>query len=169
MKFVYGKGYGNVCAFGGRPLSTVRHVMFYQFWPPLLVTLCHRSRNPPKVRHTSRTPRFLVVQKRHKAPVQISLSIVRGGFVRGFCLERFVRGGFCPFPLLSEYMSYNRKLKNFKVWRHMLLILPSVTNYHTFSNPLPLERDVLYGRPLVFFVCVCVRQREREKERQTDR
>ena len=27
---------------------------------------------------------------------------------------------------------------------------PPVTNCHTFSNPLPLERDVLYGRPLGF-------------------
>ena len=26
---------------------------------------------------------------------------------------------------------------------------PSVTNCHTFSDPLPLERDVLYGRPLM--------------------
>ena len=25
--------------------------------------------------------------------------------------------------------------------------LPPVTNCHTFSDPLPLERDVLYGRP----------------------
>ena len=25
---------------------------------------------------------------------------------------------------------------------------PSVTNCHTFPDPLPLERDVLYGRPL---------------------
>jgi len=24
---------------------------------------------------------------------------------------------------------------------------PSVTNCHTFSDPLPLERDVLYGWP----------------------
>ena len=24
---------------------------------------------------------------------------------------------------------------------------PAVTNCHTFSDPLPLERDVLYGRP----------------------
>ena len=27
-----------------------------------------------------------------------------------FCLEGFVRGGFCPPPLLSEYIRYNRKL-----------------------------------------------------------
>src|SRR6218665_110438 len=26
--------------------------------------------------------------------------------------------------------------------------VPPVTNCHTFSDPLPLERDVLYGRPL---------------------
>ena len=25
---------------------------------------------------------------------------------------------------------------------------PPVTNCHTFSDPLPLERDILYGRPL---------------------
>jgi len=30
-----------------------------------------------------------------------------------------------------------------------MLFTPSpVTNCHTFSDPLPLERDVLYGRPL---------------------
>src|SRR6218665_2749666 len=35
-----------------------------------------------------------------KSPCTNSLSIVRGGFVRGvFCLEGFVRVGFCPFPL----------------------------------------------------------------------
>jgi len=28
-----------------------------------------------------------------------------------------------------------------------LLPLPPVTNCHTFSDPLPLERDVLYGWP----------------------
>ena len=27
--------------------------------------------------------------------------------------------------------------------------LPSVTNCHNFSDPLPLEREVLYGRPLL--------------------
>src|SRR6218665_3033163 len=64
--------------------------------------------------HISDPPRFLVglVQKtRTKAPCTNSLSIVRGGFCQGvFCLEGFVRGGFCPFPLLSEYICYNRKV-----------------------------------------------------------
>src|SRR6218665_1473768 len=58
---------------------------------------------PPKVRHTSRTPpRFLVglVQKTlTKAPVQILSQLFAGVFVRGFC----------RFPLLSEYICYNRK------------------------------------------------------------
>src|SRR6218665_3928078 len=39
-------------------------------------------------------------------PLLISISIVR----RGFCLGGFVGVGFCPFPLLSQYIIYNRKL-----------------------------------------------------------
>ena len=122
---------------------------------------------PPKVRHTSRTPPFLVglVQNTWtKAPFTNSLSIVR----RGFCSEGFVRGsfvrkvlsggGFCPFPLLSEYICYNRKLNitlNFmfhiydkKCYKcDITYFTPSLC--HTFSDPLPLEHDVLYGRPLI--------------------
>jgi len=30
---------------------------------------------------------------------------------------------------------------------HALYLPPPVTNCHTFSDPLPLERDILYGRP----------------------
>ena len=30
----------------------------------------------------------------------------------------------------------------------LLTAVPPVTNCHTFSDPFPLERDVLYGRPL---------------------
>src|SRR6218665_1195342 len=81
------------------------------------------------------------------------------GFVWGFCLEGFVRSGFCPSPLLSEYIHYNRKLNitfNFRfhmhefflnVTSHALGPPPTVTNCHTFSDPSPLKRDVLYGRP----------------------
>src|SRR6218665_2139937 len=61
----------------------VRHAIFGQFDPPPPVTLCHTSRDPPKVRHTSRTPRFLVglVQKsRTKVSCTNSISIVCGGF-----------------------------------------------------------------------------------------
>src|SRR6218665_1687733 len=69
----------NFALFGA--VHKVRHAIFGQFWPPPPVTLWHTSRDPPKVRHTSRTPRFLVglVQKtRTKAPCTNSLLIVRG-------------------------------------------------------------------------------------------
>ena len=36
----------------------------------------------------------------------------------------------------------------------MLLTPSPVTNCHTFSDPLPLERDVLYGRPLPAYFMV---------------
>src|SRR6218665_1053220 len=107
---------------------------------------------PKEVRHTSRTPhRFLVglVQKsRTKAPIQILSQLFVGAFVKGvFCLEGFVWGNFCPFPLLSEYICYNRKLKitlNFMF--HMYdqkfisvtphaLDPPPVTNCHSCSDP----------------------------------
>src|SRR6218665_2223247 len=55
---------------------------------------------------------------RTKAPCTNSLSIVRGGF----CSRGFVRGSFVwkvlsgvvfyPFPLLSEYICYDRKLNS---------------------------------------------------------
>jgi len=72
------------------------------------------------------------------------------GFCPGvFWMKGFIRGGFCPFPLLSEYTLYNRKLNitfNFKF--HMYEKFekgdvtcpwtpPPVTNCHTFSNHLP--------------------------------
>src|SRR6218665_1886535 len=109
--------------------------------------------------HISDPPPFLVglVQKTQtKAPCTNSLSIVRGGFCLGvlsgvFCLEGFVWGGFCPFPLLSEYICYNTKLNitlNFmfhtydkKIYKCDVTCsfppIPSVTNCHPFSAPLP--------------------------------
>ena len=71
-----------------------------------------------------------------------------------FCLEGFVPGGFCPFPLLSEYICYSRELNitlNFmfhmydknciSVTSHALYPLPPVTNCHTFSDPLTYFMD----------------------------
>src|SRR6218665_1720443 len=99
---------------------SIKYVTLFlaNFDPPPPVKLCHTSWDPPKVRHTSRTPRFLVslVQKpRQKPPVQILSQLFMGPFVREFCqgvfcLEGFVRNGFCPFPLLSQYISYNKNL-----------------------------------------------------------
>src|SRR6218665_3052651 len=99
---------------------------------------------PPKVHHTSRThPDFSrpSTKSLDKSPVYKSpLSIVRGGFVLGvlsgvFCLEGFVRCGFCPFPLLSEYICYNRMLNitlNFM--------------FHMYDKEI-YKRDVTCARP----------------------
>src|SRR6218665_828832 len=72
-----------------------------------------------KVRHTSRTPRFFSrpsTKNPDKIPLhKFSLNCLPG-FLSGricqgvFGLEGFVRGGFCPFLLLSQYICYNRKL-----------------------------------------------------------
>src|SRR6218665_541524 len=41
-----------------KAVHKVHHAIFGQFLPPSPVTLCHTSRDPHKVRHTSRTPTF---------------------------------------------------------------------------------------------------------------
>src|SRR6218665_3824122 len=90
------------------------------FWPILTPPPCPTSRDPPKVRHTSRSPPIFS-RPSTKNPdknqlYKFSLNCSWGFLSRGFCqgffsLEGFVRGGFCPFPLLSEYICHNRKLK----------------------------------------------------------
>ena len=143
---------------------SIKYVML--FWDNFDPSLCHTSQDFPKVCHTSRTPRFLVglVKNNGQKPSVQILSVVRGGLVRGFCQGVLCLEGFCPFPLLLEYICYKRKLnitlnfkfhmydKNLKVWRHMFSTPPSpVTNCHTFSDPLPLEHDILYGLSLCCF------------------
>src|SRR6218665_1625961 len=89
------------------------------------------------------TPQFLVVH----AFIHMSL--------QGVCLSlwcflsrRFVRGGFCLSPLLSEYICYNIKLNiTFNVRFYMYekrgvtsswtFLLPLITNCHPFSDPSP--------------------------------
>src|SRR6218665_154801 len=95
-----------VVSFAQGAVHKVRHAIFGQFYP---LPLSH-IRGPPKVRHTSRTPRFLVglVQNtRTKAPCTNSLLFVRargilsGGFVRRSFVWKvlsgmvFVRSPFC--------------------------------------------------------------------------
>src|SRR6218665_2558268 len=90
--------------------SSIKYVTL--ILPILTPFLCHTLSyipGPPKVRHTSRTPRFLVGIVQQKtlttAPCTNSLSIVRGGFCPGgfvFCPEGFVRGAFCLFPFCQN-------------------------------------------------------------------
>ena len=131
-------------------------------------TLSHIP-GPPKVRHTSLTPDFQQAQYKNpdKSPLYKFSLNCSWGFYPGwfcqevFCLEGFVRGGFCPFSLLSEYICYNRKLNvmlNFmfhmcdkKIYKSDVTCsgpLPLSQTVTPSRTPSPLERDVLYGRPL---------------------
>src|SRR6218665_375889 len=93
---------------------SIKYVTLFlaNFDTPLPVTLCRTSRDPPKVRHTSRTPRFLVgiVQKsRTKVPCTNSISIVRGGFCPGVLFGLvFVRSPFCH----NASVSLQQKVKH---------------------------------------------------------
>ena len=83
-------------------------------------------------------------------------------FLQGLLSEFFLSGrlcpgGFCPFPLLSEYIRYNRKLSIiFNYSFHMYDNKIKRVMSHALDPPLsqtvipflsPLERDLLYGRP----------------------
>src|SRR6218665_2981188 len=89
------------------------------------------------------------------------------------CSQRFLSGRFCPgwllyVPVLSEYICYIRKLNialNFmfrmydkkffiSVRSHALYPLPLSQTITPSRPPPPLERDVLYGRPLTPSPCV---------------
>jgi len=146
----------------GRPLSTSRY-----FGP--ILTPIPRSHfvthlgTPPKVCHTSGIPsQFLVVY----AYIHVftgGFVLVHGAFDRGFCpgliVCKVLSGMVFVRPLLSEYIHYNRMLNItsnfrfhmyqnlFKVWRHMLLD-PSLCHNLSHLGPPPLERHVLYERPL---------------------
>jgi len=109
-------------------------------------------------------------------PTYICLSL-RRFLTGGFCLEGFVRDGFCPSPLnrncnrnlqtskaplMLEYIHCNRKLNitfnfRFHVYEFFLKCdvkcswaLP-LSQTVTPGLPDPLECDVLYGQPLTPF------------------
>src|SRR6218665_4072200 len=79
-------------------------LFFANFDPPPPVTLCHTSRDPPKVRHTSRTPPIFCrpsTKIPDKSPLYkfflncsrrfLSGGLVRVGFVRSpFCHNTYV-------------------------------------------------------------------------------
>src|SRR6218665_3467280 len=139
----------------GHPLSMSRY-----FWPiltplPLLHFVTHpgRSGPPESTSHISDAPIF----SRPSTNIPDKSPLYK--FYLN-CSRRFCPGWFCPFPLLSQYICYNRKLNitlNFMF--HMIKICISVTSHAYVTNVTPsrtpssLERDVLYGRPLTEKVC----------------
>src|SRR6218665_848304 len=119
-------------------------------------TLSHTPKPPPEsTSHISNTPPPIFsmpsTKNPNKSPCTNSLSIIRAGFVRGFCqrffcLEGFVRGGFCPFPLLSEYICYNRKLN---ITQNFMFHMYDKNIYKcdvTCSFPFPLSQTVTPSR-----------------------
>src|SRR6218665_1370526 len=87
--------------------------------PSLLSHFVTHPGTPQSTSHISDPPIFSRPSTKHpdKKPCTNSLSIVRegfcpGAFVKGsFAWKVLSGGGFCPFPLVSEYICYNRKLK----------------------------------------------------------
>src|SRR6218665_40385 len=79
------------------------HAIFDRFFllPFLCHTLSHIWGPPPKVRNSSRTTQFLVVQTTEQKPSTKSHSIVRGGFCPGILPGIFLSGRFFPGWFLS--------------------------------------------------------------------
>src|SRR6218665_2338861 len=87
--------------------------------------------------------------------------VVRGVLSGGLLSGRFCPGWFLSVSVLSEYICYIRQLNitlNFMFRRYDKIFI-SVTSHALYTLPLsqtvtpsrttsPLERDVLYGRPL---------------------
>src|SRR6218665_3745778 len=76
----------------------VCHATFGQFCWPTPVTLCHTSRDPPKVRHTSRAPIFSTNNPGQKPPVQILPQLLVGVLSEGLLSGRFCPGWFFSVP-----------------------------------------------------------------------
>src|SRR6218665_1050633 len=90
---------------------SIKYVTLFldNFDPPSPCHTLSHIPGPPRKYVTLLGPRFLVVlvqKSRSKVPCTNSISVVRGGF----CPGGFARVGFCPFPLLSQYICFNRKL-----------------------------------------------------------
>src|SRR6218665_2055176 len=94
-----------------RTVHKVRHAIFGQFCPPSPLShfVTHPGTTPRKyVTHlgppTFSRPSTNIPDKSplYKFYLNCSRRFLSGGFVRV---------GFCPFPLLSQYICYNRKLK----------------------------------------------------------
>src|SRR6218665_4001945 len=117
-------------------------------------TLSHIPGPPQSTSHIS-NPRFLVVlvQKNpDKSPMyKFSLTCSRGLLSvcfcqRVFCLEGSVRGGFCPYPLLSECICYIIK---FKITLNFMFHMYDKKNLSVTSHalyPLPLSQAVTLSR-----------------------
>src|SRR6218665_3717335 len=95
--------------------SSIKYVTLFlaNFEPPPSVTLCHTYRDPPKVRHTSRTPPPIISRPSTKIPDKSPLY----KFYL-ICSRRFLSGGFCPGWVLSVPPSVTIHLLQQKIKHH---------------------------------------------------
>ena len=94
----YGLSLKYVTFFGPISTSLPRHTFSHISGPLKYVT----HLGPPIFSSTKNPDKNLLYN--------ISFNCLRGSCPGILCLEGFVRGGFCPFLLRSEYFRYNRKL-----------------------------------------------------------
>src|SRR6218665_4014909 len=83
--------------------------------PPPCHTLSHIPGAPPKVRHTSRAPQFLVglVKKTNKSPLyKFSLNCSQGYLSGGLLSERFCPGWFLSIPSSVRIHLLQQKVKH---------------------------------------------------------
>src|SRR6218665_2546124 len=105
--------------------SSIKYVTLFlaNFEPPPPVTLCHTSRDPPKVRHTSRTPpifsrpstKNLDKNPLYKFSLNCSRGFLFGGFVRGSFVWKvlfgvvFIRSPSVRIHLLRQKVKHHFK------------------------------------------------------------
>src|SRR6218665_797111 len=97
--------------------------MFGQFYLPPPVTLCHTSREPPKVRHTSRTPPIFSrpsTKIPDKSPLYNFHLNCSWRFCPGGLSEDLLSGRFCPGWFLSVPPSVTIHLLQQKVKHHFI-------------------------------------------------
>ena len=115
----------------GRPNSTSHY--FSQILTPSL-PLSHfvTHLGAPKVRHTSLTPQFLVVQTK---PDKMPLYKISLNYSQGFLSGRFFPGWFwfVPLPLLSKYSRNHIKFNI--TFNFMIKKLKACASYMLFTAP----------------------------------
>ena len=129
------------------------------------MTHCHKSRDPPIVRHTSRNPPIFCSTCIHTYVFIGRFVLVRGGSCLGvlsgvFCLEGFVRGCFCPSPFCQNTSVTTESHTSLSILGFVCMkkfercdvtcswTLPLSQTVTPSRTPSPLERgDALYGRP----------------------
>ena len=130
----------------------MRHAIFGQFLLPLPChTLSHIPGTPRKYVTHLGPPIFSRPSTKNpdKSPLLFAGIFVRGVCHGVFSLEGFVPCGFCPFPLLSEYICCNRTVNitlnfMFHMYDKKCISVTSPASDPPSRTPGPLPSSVTY-------------------------